>query len=421
MKEGIEMSNENLQLPPIAVRANRVKDAVECREGDRIPFIPTTSNFNALGYGVSIYDVMKDFSLLKKPYHEYLKQYDPDLAFIPPFFPIDPMETAGHTGARWPGEFHGLPHNTPYQFIDKEFLEDDDWEVYLRDPSAFILNKVLPRKYSNLKGFSMINTISLCGQAIMNMGVFGLPPVKETLLNLIKTGEQVGEYFGKVADLTNSVVEAGYPPFGSAVAQAPFDDFADFMRGLITACMDIKTDPELIDEAVNRWAEVSIPAAIETAKIQHAQYIYIPLHVGVDDFMSLDDYNKHYWPTLKMLIEEIVKAEMTPIVFCEGKYYTRLETLTDVPKGKVVYMFEDIDLAKAKKILGGIACIGGGMKTQYLINGTKERVIEETKKVLDICAPGGGFIMTNTLNIDQADHALMEAWKEATIKYGTFK
>ncbi len=415
------MSNDNFGLPPIAVRANRVKAAVECKEGDRVPFLPTTNNFNALGYGVSIYDVMKDYSLLEKPYMDYLKQYDPDLAFIPPFYPIDPMETAGHTGARWPGEFHGLPHDTAYQYIDEEFLGDDDWDLYLKDPSAYILKNVLPKKYSSLKGLSMIDTIPLCGHAIMNMGVFGLPPIKDALLNLVKTGEQVGAYFGKVSSMIQKVVAAGFPPFGTAVAQAPFDEFADYMRGLITACMDIKTDPELIDEAVNRWADVSIPAAISTAKILHAQYMFIPLHVGVDDFMSIENYNNHYWPTLKRLIEEVVKAEMTPIVFCEGKYHTRLETLTDVPKGKVIYIFEDVDLGKAKKILGGTACIGGGMPTQYLMSGTTERVIDETKRILDICAPGGGFIMSNTLNIDQADHKLMEAWKEATLKYGSFK
>lgn len=414
------MTNNNNGLPPIAQRAMRVKAAVECRQGDRVPFIPTTNNFNAMGYGVSVYDAMKDFSVLTDPFQKYLKQYDPDLVYMPPFFPIDPMETAGHTGARWPGEYHNLPLNTAYQYIDQEFLGDDDWDEYLKDPSAFILKKILPKKYKSFKGLEMINTAMLCNHAVLQLGIFGMPEVKETLLNMIKAGEQVGEYFGKAMGVTMSIINSGYPVFGSAVAQAPFDEFADYVRGLITTCMDIKTDPELVEEAVNRWADATIPNAIATAKIQHQEYVFIPLHAGVDDFMSVADYNRFYWPTLKRLIEALVANDLTPVVICEGKYHTRLETLTDVPKGKVIYFFEDVDLAKAKKTFEGIACIGGGMKTQYLMSGTTERVVEETKRVLDICAPGGGFIMSNTLALDQVDHKLMEAWHEATLKYGSF-
>ncbi len=62
------------------------------------------------------------------------------------------------------------------------------------------------------------------------------------------------------------------------VAQAPFDEFADYLRGLITTCMDIKTDPELVEEAVNRWADVTIPNAVATAKMQHQAYPRIQSH-----------------------------------------------------------------------------------------------------------------------------------------------
>ncbi len=104
----------------------RVQAATECREGDRVPFIPTTNNFNALHYGLSIYDVMKDYKFLKHVIGQFLEDYDPDLFYVPCFFPIDPMEFPGHTAARWPGAYHNLSINTPYQYVDQEFLGDDD-------------------------------------------------------------------------------------------------------------------------------------------------------------------------------------------------------------------------------------------------------------------------------------------------------
>ena len=70
--------------------------------------------------------------------------------------------------------------------------------------------------------------------------------------------------------------------------------------------------------------------------------------------MSPDTYEKFYWPCLKRCIMTVIENEMTPVVFCEGNYNTRLEVISDVPKGKVVYMFEKVDLKKAKATVGKV-------------------------------------------------------------------
>ena len=139
---------------------------------------------------------------------------------------------------------------------------------------------------------------------------------------------------------------------------------------------------------VERIADMSIDRSVALAKAKGERFVFIPLHAGVDDFMSTDDYEKFYWPGLKRLITAIIDAGMTPYVFCEGKYNSRLEIISDVPKGKVVYMFEQVDMKRAKEIVGKVACIGGNMPTSVLVFGKKEQVIDETRKLIDICAPG---------------------------------
>lgn len=412
--------NNQKELKPIEIRSQRVQAAVNLTEGDRVPFIPTVNNMYALEYGVSIYDAMKDATNLIEPMKMYLRRFDPDLVYSPCFFPVDAMEAAGYTSAKWPGNYYNLPENTPYQYIDCEFLGDDDWDEFLKDPSHFVLTRVLPEKYKAFAGLKNLNLYGLCNQSIYGLAPLAAPPVREALNNMIKASDFVMKNLSENMQINAMMLEMGYPVWGSATTMCPFDDFADNIRGLITSCMDIKTDPELIDEAVNRWADVLIPSAIQNAKMQHAQYLFIPLHCGIDSFMSVDDYNNHYWPTLKRLICAAIDAEITPVCMCEGKYYTRLETLTDVPKGKVVYMFEDTDFKEAKRILGDVACIGGGMPTQQLMNGTARDVVEITKRMLDICAPGGGYIATNSLALDSLDLKLMEAWKDAIWKYGHF-
>jgi len=140
----------------------------------------------------------------------------------------------------------------------------------------------------------------------------------------------------------------------------------------------------------------------------------------MDNFMSLENYKRFYWPGLKKLLNLLIDEGMTPIVMCEGKYQTRLEVLADVPKGKVIYFFEDVDLVKAKEILGGTACIAGGMPTEYLMYGDKQRVIDHTKRMIDLLAPGGGYIMSNSLALDQVKMENMEAWKDTVFSYGKY-
>ena len=91
-----------------------------------------------------------------------------------------------------------------------------------------------------------------------------------------------------------------------------------------------------------------------------------------------------------------------------------------MPKGKVIYFFEDVDLVKAKEILGGTACIAGGMPTEYLMYGDKQRVIDHTKRMIDLLAPGGGYVMSNSLALDQVKMENMEAWKDTVFSYGKY-
>jgi uroporphyrinogen-III decarboxylase len=186
------------------------------------------------------------------------------------------------------------------------------------------------------------------------------------------------------------------------------------------ALMDLTLQPEKIKEAVDAWSEVVIPECLMQGKMAHAKNVMIPLHCGMDNMMSQENYEKYYWPSLKKMIETYVDADITPVVICEGPYDKRIETLTDVPKGKVVYLFENVDMKRAKKMLSDVACIGGGFDTRLLLSGSKERVVEATKRLIDEAASGGGFVMSNSHALDNAERELVSAWYEATMKYGCY-
>lgn len=403
-------------------RMKRVMDAVALTEGDRVPFIPSMNNFYALHYGVTIEDAMTDCRNLSSAMLRYTEDYDPDVVYSPgAFFPIDAMETAGYQNAKWPGKYWNLPENTPYQYIDSSFLGEDDYDQYLKDPSAFLLHTVLPGKYKAFQGLRMLNIPGMCGQSILTLAALGIPEVQETLKSMLMVGQQVQTAISRSTELEMQLVQRGYPVYGGASGSISFDDFADNVRGLLDTCMDIVTDPEPVNEAMTRWEEATIPAAVALAKMAHQSFAFIPLHCGTDNFMSRENYVKYYWPHLKRMMLAYIDAGVTPFVFCEGKYSTRLDIISDVPKGKVVYYFEDIDMREAKKALGNSACIAGAFPTQLLMPGHKtEEVVYKVQEMMENCASGGGFIMSNSLALDHVDPKLMHAWRDATEKYGCF-
>jgi len=90
--------------------------------------------------------------------------------------------------------------------------------------------------------------------------------------------------------------------------------------------------------------------------------------------MSLKQFETFYWPGLKKLILGLIEAGMTPCVFLEGDYTTRLPYLRELPRGKVLAMIDATDIFKVKEIVGDTVCIMGGMPLSLLSTGTPDAV-----------------------------------------------
>lgn len=402
-------------------KMTRLDDAIALREPDRVPFAPKMSLFYCSAYGISTYDIMKDFRLAEPAIRSYIQDFDPDLVWPPSVYPIDPLEALGAGMLRWPGPTHRLPLTSSFQHLDKTYLEDDEFKAFLNDPTGFMISKVLPRKHARLNGLSKIQLSDIYDMFfVMGLAPFSDPEVIGSLMTLVHAGQHVKDKLVQ-AKYINDVItkDCGCPVRGTTMI-APFDAYADSLRGFVQAVMDISEFPDETLACVERIADLYIERDVAAAAARGEKFIFIPLHAGMDEFMSPANYAKFYWPTLKRMIELIITAGMVPYVFCEGKYNTRLEILSDVPKGKVFYMFEEVDIRRAKETVGKVACIGGNMSTTLLINGTPEQVVDETRRMIDLCAPGGGFIMDDSIIIDNASMKNMMAWREATLKYGVY-
>lgn len=294
-----------------------------------------------MSYGIPMYDALRGDRRPEDALRSYLREFEPDWLSLPMFLPARALELAQPVNMHWATE--DAP-NIPFQYTDQCFLEtDEDWDDFLRDPTLFLLTRVLPAKYKSLAGLRLLDPYKLCAPVPAGLGSIAAPPLREALLKLIEIAD-IFEESGKSAARYLQIADEEGVPCKAGHMLSPFDEFGDSLRGFLETSMDMITEPERFAAAVEKWEAVSVPAAMSMAKAMGAKMIHIPLHCGLDEFMSPANYEKYYWPPLKRMIETIIAAGMTPLVITEGNYNSRLEQLCDVPKGKVIYSFEKVDM-----------------------------------------------------------------------------
>jgi len=202
---------------------------------------------------------------------------------------------------------------------------------------------------------------------------------------------------------------------------APFDCMANSLRGMKGVFLDMHRRPEKLLAGEEKWRRMQIKQLLAAHRVQPIPFAFFPLHRGSDGFISLDKFERFYWPQLKSLFLTCIENGITPFVFYEGVWDNRLKYLAELPKGKTVGFFHNTDLFKAKEIIGDTMCIMGGMKVSLLAGGTAQEVRDLTKRLCREVGKGGGYIMTSTAGeLEGCSTELVKTWVDATREFGSY-
>ena len=251
---------------------------------------------------------------------------------------------------------------------------------------------------------------------------FSKPEVRKMIETFWQIDDMYKQRQPKLAALNKSVQELGFPDINCGRASVAFDEYSDTLRGTLLSLTDLYD----YEDKVRSFIDETHPKMIETLKTMNndgrynGKLVGMALHKGMDGFMSDEQYVEFYWRYLQEIIYTIADNGMVPYVFCEGKYKSRLHHLKEIPKGKVIYKFEDTPMALVKKELGDIATITGGFPNQLLDFGTKQQVIDECKKIIDTCAPGGGFIFQTNSSLGYPKPENIDALMDTVREYGKY-
>jgi uroporphyrinogen-III decarboxylase len=321
---------------------------------------------------------------------------------------------------KWPG--HGVGENRSFQYLDLENLKADEYDEFLFDPTDFMIRKFWPRVFGSLSAFSELPKFrSIIGHMGFNrFAALDTSEIDTALEVLNKARKQAVRNTEAINSYVEKMEGLGFPPIFGGAATVPFDLISDQFRGTRGAMIDMYRNPDKLQAAMDKVLPMMLEGAIAAAEKSGCKRVFIPLHKGQEYFMSEEQYKKFYWPGYRALMMGLIDAGLTPCSLVEGEYTSRLEIISDVPKGKVLYHFERVDILKAKEILGDIACIRGGIPITMMCTSTPQQIEEHCKWLIENIGKGGGFILDAGVALDDAKPENVRAMFEATREYGVY-
>ena len=411
-------------------RVKRVMTAAANKEPDRVPIMPAMTPFAVDYYGSNMAKLTYDAQIGVDVAVKYLEEFQPDnaMGFYSNAGRGPMLELMEPLSCAWPGgPDKRVPDNSYHQFLEFPVLDVDEMPFFERDYTGWLFQKGLPKVSKLMAPFADWNTSTLgVGYDVsMLASQLSRPEMRKVVETLWKIDEMNKDVQKIQAAGQAKMFDMGFPSFSLMFgAGVPFDAYSDFYRGTIDSMVDMYENRDVIERFIDERIERTIAnirnAAKANQEYKDSKWGHIILHKGMDGFMTEEQYVNLYWKHLRMIINEITSAGFKCYVYTEGGYTSRLDHLTEVDKNMVVYHFEKVDLALAKKKLGDIACIAGGFPVWLVEQGTKQQVIDEVKRTLEICAPGGGYIFEGGYSFGEAPIENVKAMFETVLEYGKY-
>ncbi len=380
-------------------RLARYQAAIALEMPDRIP-ISAGSNFFAEVYAGNTKQEFLDNSD---------QWFESDRRFVNDFPEVDNLrsgrlwapaiDAVGWNLYKIPGR--DISPDVQFQFLEGERMKSDEYDLLINNPAEFIFERVLPRVFNEFKKRgSMRSYIAFLkgGMAAVMLG------------NLMRSR---AEHLEK---------ELGMPLPMAGSMPAPFDYFADGLRGLNGIMIDIFRQPDKVMEACDAIIPYIVNAALSVADPLRRFPIFMPLHRGCHPFLSPEQFDQFYWPSLKKAMMMLIDAGYTLRVYLEGNWGPNWIHFREMPKVKLILDIDAPgDIFKAKEEIGDWECIAGGMPDSTLILGTPDDVRERVKLLCTALGKGGGYIMNGSCGIPyDTKPENYRAMIDAVLDYGRY-
>ena len=400
-------------------REQRLMDAVQLKTPDRVPISMGLNYFPAKFTGTTTWAAYYDFPNWKQAYIKAAQYYEPDRLLVVPNQSGNVLEALDARQLRWPG--HGVSHYHTHQFVEGEYMKGDEYDLLLNDTSDFLVRCYLPRVYGILAPAGKLPPLNML-MTMLPFNTLASPEFIGMLEKLTQIAKEAVQWQTETASLVRELTGLGYFCRNAPLmAGAPFDSISDFLRGMRGTMLDMYRCPDKLLRACDMMCRIQLERIAQLPQATEFTPAFMALHRGAHGFMSLKQFEIFYWPYLLTVINALADKGYTPDVFFEGDYNSRLEYLAQLPKGKAIARFDQIDMARAKKILGKTVCIAGNMPVSILQVGTVDDVKKKCKELIDAAGTDGGYILAPASALDEVNPENLKAMIEFTKEYGKYR
>jgi len=406
-------------------RTQRFADIVQLKQPDRVPSLMMAAGILARFAGISFADTFYDAAKSSAATLKFVEDFRPEYLLLSGAAAGRAYDLLGYNAYKWPGS--SLPDDVPFQYVEAEYMPAEDYDALTNNPEGYMLRNYLPRVCGHLQGLrlvpSLFTPVEMMGVGILLAGL-SAPPLQESLSRLGQAIEEISQSLAVAARANAEIVgRYGCPIMMGGITKAPFDIVADTLRGTRSALMDLYRRPQKLLAASDALVPSAIHMGVGSGRTAAPPFVLMPLHKGAAGFMSIKQFEKFYWPSLRRLLEGVIAAGMVPLPFVEGTFdEARLELIagSGLPAGRTAWLFDRSDLRLVKKHFTGFACFGGNVPVSLFIAGTPAQMEDYCKRLLDDVAPGGGFFLSSGAPVDEANPAVVRTFMACAEKYGAY-
>lgn len=373
---------------------------------DCVPIRPFVAEFTARYAGYTCQEVTHDYQKAFDAALKCARDFDWD-AVVPNMVYVwtGLVQAIGLRYYGIPGI--GIPADKGFNYIEpseeEAFMKEDEYDELIKDPTAFLYNVWLPR----------VST---------EVAKIGGPSTYRNNLSFVKGGMAMMMYFNafgpQVARLQN---ETGTVSAISGIFKAPFDIIADKLRGYIGLTMDMVTQPEKVLAACEALMPHLCHVGLTTADPNRQVPIGFWMHRGCVPFINPRQFDSHYWPTLKPIIQEFWKHGHQTLFYGEGKWRHHFDSFRELPDRSIVFHCDRDDIFEAHRKLHDKFALSGGIPNSLFSFSKPEEVREFCRRVLGEVARDGGYIMdSGAILQDDAQIENLRAMTEVTREFGVY-
>ncbi len=262
------------------------------------------------------------------------------------------------------------PDGVTPEHVQMPMMERDEYDAFIEDPNRFVSEVLLPRKYPQLyedRAYAKKVLKTVAEDKFYSLAVL-----------MGKQSEVLSGKYG-ITDIAN---------FGEVFSN-PVDTLFDYCRGFKGTLTDLRRQPDKVKAACDRlWEVFNLP------KLDHpvAEFPYACHMTHIAPYLSPKQFDEIYWPYEKQWIERAAAAGSKVWIMLEGSWKNVWHHFLEVPKDSCILHIDDDDICQAKKELGDHQIIEGGLKMAAVRTESFDKIKEDIKRVIDVCAPGDGFL-----------------------------